>query len=160
MAFEFFMSKAGIKLLHVPYKGGAGASTVATISGEVAATMVTTASLVPHAKTGKIKILAVVAKKRIPALPDTPTMIESGFPELDLGSWQGIYVPKGTPKAIVDKLYNITVKVVNDPGTGQLYNKVSAQQITSDSPAEFAKFMRQQDAFWGKVTKDLDIKVE
>jgi len=160
MAFEFFMSKAGIKLLHVPYKGGAGASTVATITGEVAATMVTTASLVPHAKTGKIKILAVVAKKRIPALPDTPTMIESGFPELDLGSWQGVYVPKGTPKAIIDKLYKITVKVVNDPGTGQQYNKVSAQQVTSDSPAEFAKFMRQQDAFWGRVTKDLNIKVE
>ena len=160
MAFEFFMSKAGIKLLHVPYKGGAGASTVATISGEVAATMVTTASLVPHAKTGKIKILAVVAKKRIPALPETPTMIESGFPELDLGSWQGVYVPKGTPKAIIDKLYKITVKVVNDPGTGQQYNKVSAQQVTSDSPAEFAKFMRQQDAFWGRVTKDLNIKVE
>lgn len=160
MAFEFFMSKAGIKLLHVPYRGGAGASTVATISGEVAATMVTTASLVPHAKTGKIKILAVVAKKRIPALPDTPTMIESGFPELDLGSWQGIYVPKGTPKAIIDKLYKITVKVVQDPWTGQQYSKVSAQQITSDSPAEFAKFMREQDAFWGKVTKDLGIKVE
>ena len=160
MAFEFFMSKAGIKLLHVPYKGGAGASTVATISGEVAATMVTTASLVPHAKTGKIKILAVVAKKRIPALPETPTMIESGFPELDLGSWQGIYVPKGTPKAIIDKLYKIAVKVVHDPGTGQQYNKVSAQQLTSDSPADFAKFMREQDAFWGRVTKDLGIKVE
>ena len=160
MAFEFFMGKAGIKLLHVPYKGGAGASTVATISGEVAATMVTTASLVPHAKTGKIKILAVVAKKRIPALPDTPTMIESGFPELDLGSWQGIYVPRGTPKAIIDKLYKVTVKVVNDPGTGQLYSKVSAQQVTSDSIAEFEKFMRDQVAFWGKVTKDLNIKVE
>jgi tripartite-type tricarboxylate transporter receptor subunit TctC len=160
MAFEFFMSKAGIKLLHVPYKGGAGASTIATISGEVAATMVTTASLVPHAKTGKIKVLAVVAKKRIPALPDTPTMIESGFPELDLGSWQGIYVPKGTPKAIIDRLYKISVKVVNDPGIGEQYSKVSAQQVTSDSPADFAKFMREQDAFWGKITRDLGIKVE
>ena len=160
MAFEFFMSKAGIKILHVPYKGGAGAATIATISGEVAATMVTTASVVPHAKTGKIKVLAVVAKKRIPALPDTPTMIESGFPELDLGSWQGIYVPKGTPKAIIDKLYKVTVKVVHDPWTGQQYEKVSAQQITSDSPADFAKFMREQVAFWGKVTKDLGIKVE
>lgn len=160
MAFEFFMSKAGIKLLHVPYKGGAGASTIATISGEVAATMVTTASLVPHAKTGKIKILAVVAKKRIPALPDTPTMIESGFPELDLGSWQGIYVPRGTPKAIINRLYKVAVKVVHDPWTGQQYSKVSALQLTSDSLADFAKFMRQQDAFWGRITKDLGIKVE
>jgi tripartite-type tricarboxylate transporter receptor subunit TctC len=160
MAFEFFMSKAGIKLLHVPYKGGAGASTVATISGEVAATMVTTASLVPHAKTGKIKVLAVVAKQRIPALPDTPTMIESGFPELDLGSWQGIFVPKGTPQAVIDRLYKAIVKVVHDPWTGQQYNKVSAQQITSSSRAEFEKFMREQVAFWGKVTRDLGIKVE
>jgi tripartite-type tricarboxylate transporter receptor subunit TctC len=160
MAFEFFMSKAGIKLLHVPYKGGAGASTIATISGEVAATMVTTASLVPHAKTGKIKILAVVAKKRVPALPDVPTMIESGFPELDLGSWQGIYVAKGTPKAIIDKLYRISLKVVHDPSIGEQYSKVSAVPITSDSPADFAKFMREQVAFWGKITKDLGIKVE
>ena len=160
MAFEFFMSNAGIKVLHVPYKGGAGAATIATISGEVAATMVTTASLVPHAKTGKVKILAVVAKKRIPALPDTPTMIESGFPELDLGSWQGIYVPRGTPKAVIDKLFKVTLKVVHDPWTGQQYEKVSAQQITSDSPQDFAKFMREQVAFWGKITKDLDIKVE
>ena len=160
MAFEFFMSKAGIKLLHVPYKGGAGASTIATISGEVAATMVTTASLVPHAKSGRIKVLAVVAKKRIPPLPDTPTMIESGFPELDLGSWQGIYVPRGTPKAIINRLYKIAVKVVHDPWTGQQYSKVSAQQLTSDSLADFAKFMREQDAFWGRITKDLGIKVE
>jgi tripartite-type tricarboxylate transporter receptor subunit TctC len=115
---------------------------------------------VPHAKTGKIKILAVVAKKRIPALPDTPTMIESGFPELDLGSWQGIYAPKGTPKAIINRLYQVAVKVVHDPWTGQQYDKVSAQQVTSDSLADFAKFMREQDAFWGKITKDLDIKVQ
>jgi tripartite-type tricarboxylate transporter receptor subunit TctC len=160
MAFEFFMSKAGIKMLHVPYKGGAGASTIATITGEVAATMVTTASLVPFARSGKIKILAVVAKKRIPALPDTPTMIELGFPELDLGSWQGIYVPRGTPKEIVDKIFKVAVKVVHDPWTADQYSKASAQQITSDSPAEFAQFMRQQVAFWGKVVKGLNIKVE
>ena len=160
MAFEFFMSKAGIQILHVAYKGGAGAATIATISGEVAATMVTTASVVPHARTGKIKVLAVVAKKRIPPLPDTPTMIESGFPELDLGSWQGIYVPRGTPKAIIDRLYKVTVKVVHDPWTGQQYDKASAQQVTSDTLADFAKFMREQDAFWGKITKALDIKVE
>jgi len=157
MAFEFFMSKAGIKLLHVPYKGGAGASTIATISGEVAATMVTTASLVPHAKSGKIKILAVVAKKRVAALPDTPTMIESGYPELDLGSWQGIFLPLGTPRPIVDRFFKVFTKVVHDPWVGERYARASAQQITSDSPADFARFMKAQNAFWGKVIKDLGI---
>lgn len=160
MAFEYFMRKAGITMLHVPYKGGAGASTIATISGEVAATMVTTASLVSHARTGKIKILAVVSKKRVPALPDVPTMIESGFPELDLGSWQGLYLPKGTPQPIVDRLFQVAVKVVHDPWVAEQYAKASAQQITSSSPEEFAAFTREQIAFWGKVIKEIGIKTQ
>lgn len=160
MAFQFFMSKAGIKLQEVPYKGGAGAATIATISGEVAATMVTTASLVPHAGTGKIKILAVVAKERVKPLPNVPTMVELGFPELNLGSWQGIYVPKGTPRPVVDKLFTTFVKVVNDPWVAERYAKVSAQQITSKSPAEFGQFMKEQNAFWGKIIKDLGIPTQ
>jgi tripartite-type tricarboxylate transporter receptor subunit TctC len=160
MALEFFMMKAGIKMTHVPYKGGAGAATIATISGEVAATMVTTASLVPHANSGKIKILAVVSKKRIPALSNIPTMIELGYPELSLGSWQGIYVPKGTPRPIVDKLYKVVTQVVHDPWVGERYEKVSAQQITSDSPEDFDSFMKEQVAFWGKVIKDIGIKTQ
>lgn len=160
MAFEYFMKEAGIKLLHVPYKGGAGAATVATLSGEVAATMVTTASLTPHASSGKIKILAVVSKQRIPALPTIPTMIESGFPALDLGSWQGVFVPKGTPKPIIDKLFSVVRKVVHDPWVGERYAKVSAQQITSDSLEEFAAFMKTQNAFWAKIIKDVGIQTQ
>ena len=160
MAFEFFMNKAGIKLQQVPYKGGAGPATIATISGEVAATMVTTASVVPHATSGKIKILAVVAKERVKALPNTPTMVELGYPELNLGSWQGIYVPKGTPRPIVDKLFSTFVKVVHDPWVGERYAKISAQQITSKSPEDFGQFMKEQNAFWGKVIKDLGIPTQ
>ena len=160
MALEFFMGKAGIKMLHVPYKGGAGAATIATISGEVAASMVTTASVVPHAASGKLKVLAVVAKKRVPALPNVPTMIEVGYPELDLGSWQGIYLPKGTPKPIVDRIFKTVVKVVHDPWIGERYAKASAVQITSDSPQDFSKFMKQQVAFWGKIIKDLNIETQ
>ncbi len=160
MAFEFFMHKAGIKLLHVPYKGGAGAATIAVLSGEVAATMVTTASLVPHASSGKIKILAVVSKQRVPALPNIPTMIESGFPELDLGSWQGIFVPKGTPQAVINKLFAVVKKVVQDPWVGAHYEKASAQQITSSSLQEFAAFMKEQVAFWAKIIKDVGIKTQ
>src|SRR3990172_7737090 len=74
LAFEFFMSKAGIKLLHVPYKGGAGPATTAVLAGEVTATMVTTASFVPHMKTGRIKVLAVIAPPRVAAPPAPPTM--------------------------------------------------------------------------------------
>jgi tripartite-type tricarboxylate transporter receptor subunit TctC len=160
MAFEFFMNKAGITPQQVPYTGGAGPATIATIAGEVAATMVTTASVVPHAASGKIKILAVVAKERVKALPNVPTMVELGYPELNLGSWQGIYVPKGTPRPIVDKLFATFVKTVHDPWVGERYAKISAQQITSKSPEEFAQFMKDQNAFWGKVIKDLGIPTQ
>jgi tripartite-type tricarboxylate transporter receptor subunit TctC len=159
MALEFFMKKAGINLLHVSYNG-AGAATVAILSGEVAATMVTTASLTPHASSGKIKILAVVSKQRIPALPQIPTMIESGFPELSLGSWQGIFVPKGTPKPVIGKLFNVVKKVVHDPWVGARYEKVSAQQITSDSLEDFAAFMKEQNAFWANIIKDVGIRTQ
>jgi tripartite-type tricarboxylate transporter receptor subunit TctC len=87
-------------------------------------------------------------------------MIELGYPELSLGSWQGIYVPKGTPRPIVDKLYKVVTQVVHDPQVGQLYEKVSAQQITSDSPEDFDTFMKEQVAFWGKVIKDIGIKTQ
>ena len=160
MAFQYFMHKAGIDLQQVPYKGGAGPATIATISGEVAATMVTTASVVPHAATGKIKILAVVAKERVKALPNVPTMIELGYPELNLGSWQGVYVPRNTPRPIVDKLFNTFVKVVHDPWTVERYAKVSAQPITSKSPEDFGRFMKEQNAFWGKLIKDLGIPTQ
>jgi putative tricarboxylic transport membrane protein len=122
--------------------------------------MVTTASLVPHASSGKIKILAVVSKKRIPALPQIPTMIESGFPELNLGSWQGIFVPKGTPKPVIDKLFKVVKQVVHDPWVGARYEKVSAQQITSDSLEDFAAFMREQNGFWARIIKDIGIETQ
>lgn len=160
MALEHFMKISGISMLHVPYKGGAGAATVGTLSGEVAATMVTTASLVPHMSSGKIKILAVVSRQRVKALPNVPTMVESGYPSLDLGSWQGIFVPKETPKPIIDKLFGVVKKVVNDPWVGEQYERVSAQQITSDSVQEFAAFIKKQNEFWAKVIKDVGIKTQ
>ena len=160
MALEHFMRVAGISMLHVPYKGGAGAATVGTLSGEVAATMVTTASLVPHMNSGKIKILAVVSRQRVKALPNVPTMVELGYPSLDLGSWQGIFVPKGTPKPIIDKLFGVVKKVVHDPWVGEQYDRVSAQQITSDSVEEFAAFIKKQNEFWAKVIKDVGIKTQ
>ena len=77
-------------------------------------------------QSGKLRALAVTSAERSKLLPDVPTMIESGFPELDLGSWQGVYVPRGTPKAIVDRLYKVTVKVVHDPWTREQYSKALA----------------------------------
>jgi tripartite-type tricarboxylate transporter receptor subunit TctC len=155
LAFEFFQSKAGIKLQHIPYKAGAGASTIALLGGEVSATMLTTASFIPHVKSGRLKVIAVVSPKRVPQLPEVPTMIESGFPELTLGSWQGLYVPTGTPRAVVNKLYAVTMKVLADPEVVERYNLGGALIFTSKSPEEFASFMKTQTEFWSKLVTQL-----
>jgi len=160
LAFEFLMSKAGIKLTHIPYKGGAGAATTAVLAGEVCCTMVTVASFIPHVKSGKARVLAVMAPQRVAQLPDTPTMSESGFPELTLGSWQGMYVPKGTPRAVVNHLYGVLMKTMHDPEVVKRLQQGGAEIVSSKSPEEFAGFMKAQNAFWAKIVKDVGAVAE
>jgi tripartite-type tricarboxylate transporter receptor subunit TctC len=155
LAFEFLMNKTGIKLAHIPYKGGAGAATTAVLSGEVVGTMVTVASFIPHHKSGKARVLAVMAPQRVAALPEVQTMIEAGLPELTLGSWQGMFVPKGTPKPIVTRLYDALMKTMSDPETVKRLQSGGAEIVTSKSPEEFAGFMKTQNAFWAKIVKDV-----
>ena len=155
LAFEFFMSKAGIKLTQVPYKAGAGAATIALLSGEVTATMLTTASFLPHVKSGRLRVIGVVSPKRVPQLPDVPTLVESGFPELTLGSWQGLFVPTGTPRPIVDRLHAVMMKVMSDPEVIERYGFGGALVMTSKSPEDFGAFVKSQTEFWAKLVKQL-----
>ena len=160
LAMEYFMGKAGIRLVSIPYKGGAGAATLAVLAGEVTATMLTTASFVPHLKGGKVKVLAVISPKRVSQLPDVPTMIEHGFPDLRLGSWIGVFVAKQTPPAIVKRIYDTTIKVANDPLVTERLNGGGALVVTNNSPEEFAQFMRAQTEFWAKLVKQAGVATE
>jgi tripartite-type tricarboxylate transporter receptor subunit TctC len=160
LAFEFFMSKAGIKLVHIPYKGGAGAATAAVLAGEVTATMVTVASFIPHVKSGRAKVLAVMAPKRSPALPQVPTMAESGFPELTLGSWQAMFVPRGTPKPVVGRLYTVMIRTMSDPEVEKRMANGGADVVTSQSPEAFATFLEEQTAFWARVVRSVGATAE
>jgi tripartite-type tricarboxylate transporter receptor subunit TctC len=160
LAFEVFMNKAGIKLVHIPYKGGAGAATTAVLSGEVAATMVTVASFIPFAKSGRLRILGVIAPHRIPQLPDVPTLAESGFPELTVGSWQGMYLPAGTPKPIVNKVFAAVTKVLADPWVVERFTAGGALVLPSKSTDEFLEFMKSQNALWEKTIKQIGVTGE
>lgn len=157
LAYEVFMSKAGINIVHIPYKGGAGAATTAVLAGEVSSTMVTVASFIPHVKTGKLRVLAVVAPSRVPQLPDVPTFAESGFPELTVGSWQGMYLPAGTPKSIVDRMFKVMTQVMADPWVIERFTLGGAIVMPSKSPQEFAKFMKEQNALWAKTVKAIGV---
>jgi tripartite-type tricarboxylate transporter receptor subunit TctC len=158
LGFEFFMNKAGIKLQQISYKGGGGAATIAVVSGEVTITATTLISFKPYLANGRLKVIGVVAEKRVPSLPDVPTLVESGFPELKLGSWNGVFVPAGTPAPIVGKLHAAFIKALNDPQMVERFATNGAVMITSNSPQDFAVFMQSQVDFWGGLVKRLGIK--
>ena len=160
LAFEVFMRETGIKLVHVPYKDGAGGATLALLSGEVAVTTATVASYIPHAKSGKIRILAVIARQRVAQLPDIPTMAESGFPDWVLGSWGGVHVPAGTPSAIVNKLFAAIVKAMDDPAIVERVRAGGAEVVTSKSPQEYTAFVRAQNELWTKTVQEIGVTAE
>jgi tripartite-type tricarboxylate transporter receptor subunit TctC len=101
-----------------------------------------------------------MAPRRSASLPQVPTMAESGFPELTLGSWQGMFVPKGTQRPIVNRLYSVMIKTVGDPETVRRLANGGADIVTSKSPEEFAVFLKNQTEFWAKIVKRVGATAE
>ena len=160
MEMEIFMRAAGVDLVHIPYKGGAGAATTALVSGEVSVAVVSLAAVLPHIKSGRIKALGVISTKRFALLPETPTMIETGFPTIRSGSWQGVYLPLATPRAVVNKLYQVTMRVMADPEVVRRLNESGAEIITSKSPEDFAQFMKVQNDRFARIVKEVGVVTE
>jgi tripartite-type tricarboxylate transporter receptor subunit TctC len=153
LVMEYLKGKNNIDILRVDYKGGAGPATIGLLAGEVQLAMATGASYIGHVKAGKLKMLAVVSPKRIAAMPDVPTMVELGYPELDIGSWQALYAPAQTPRPVVGKVYDALMKTLRDPGVVDRLAGGGADVITSKSSEECASFMKTQLQFWGPVIK-------
>ena len=159
LAFELFQQQAGLKVVMVPYKGGASGASLAVAMGEVPMTMLTSSSLLPYIHQGRIRLLAVVAPERLSALPNVPTMKEEGFPDLVVGSWQGVFVPKGTPRAVIDRLFKAVVTTMKDEGVIKKLATASAASIVSKSPEDFRKFWLGEHNRWAKVVKDVGAAV-
>lgn len=157
LVMEYLKLRNGLDILRVDYKGGAGPATIGLLAGEVQAAMATGASYLGHVKAGKLKMLAVVSAKRISAAPDVPTMVELGYPELTTGSWQGLYVPAGTPRPVVAKLHATLMKTLNDAAVVQRLAGGGADVITSKNPEECGVFMKTQLQFWGPIIKRVGI---
>lgn len=157
LTMEYLKIKTGIDILQIPYKGGAGPATTALLAGEVVASLVTVASFVPHVKSGRVKVLAVVAPKRVAALPDTPTMVELGFAELAYGSWQGVYLPLNTPQPVVKRLFAAVSKVMADPWVVERLASGGADVVTSKSQQDCTGFMKTQTEFWARLVKQVGV---
>jgi tripartite-type tricarboxylate transporter receptor subunit TctC len=160
LAMEYFMREAGIEMVHIPYKGGAGGATLAVVSGEVSAVMTSVSAVLPHVKGNRLKAHGVVAPRRLAVLPDTPTMAESGFPRMTAGAWQGIYVPVKTPGAVIDRLYVATQKVMVEPEVVRRLGDQGAEVVVSRSPADFAVFMKAENALYDRLVKQIGVAGE
>ena len=154
LEMELFRKLNGLDMVHVPYKGGAGPATAGLMGGETNLMFATAASAMPGVKSGRLKPLAVTSTKRIDTLPDVPTVAEAGYPDLKAGSWQGIFVPTGTPREVVERLYTVATQVVKEPDVIARLKNGGAEPVTSASPAEFQNYVAAETERWAKIAKE------
>jgi tripartite-type tricarboxylate transporter receptor subunit TctC len=147
-------AEGGMDMVHVPYKGGAGPAVTGLVAGETQMMFSTVSSALGHIKNGRLRALAVTSEKRVGPLPDVPTMRESGYLDGSSGSWQGIFLPAGTPREIVERLYPAVVQTMKSPEVIERLANGGAEAVTSASPKAFADFVASETQRWGKVAKE------
>jgi tripartite-type tricarboxylate transporter receptor subunit TctC len=159
LSAEIFMAMAGIKLLHVPYKGGAPANT-AVLSGEAQLTFATLPGMMPHVKAGRVIPAAVTTAKRSPALPEVPTVAEAGgLNGYAVSSWAGVIAPARTPAPVVALLHKEIVKVLLSAEMRERLGREGAEPAGS-TPQEFAAFIKSELAMWSKAVKQAGLQTE
>jgi tripartite-type tricarboxylate transporter receptor subunit TctC len=149
--------RAGLKMVHVPYKGAAPALND-LIAGHVDMFFDTLATSVPHHKAGKIRILAVASPERSPALPDLPTIAESGFPGFRSITWFAMAAPPKTPAALAERINRDTVEILSRPEVDAKLRNLRLERMIG-SRADAAKFFAEETALWGKVIKEANVKL-
>jgi tripartite-type tricarboxylate transporter receptor subunit TctC len=154
LEMERFMKSSGITMTHVPYKGGAGPAITGLLGGETSVMFVTLSSAASQVRAGKLKLLAVAAPQRVAAFPNAPTLAEEGLREMTHGSWQGVFVPTGTPPDVVAKLYGTLQQVMETPDVKKRLAESGVDVVTSRSPEEFAAFLRAETEKWAQVVKE------
>mgnify|MGYP003349518715 FL=1 len=160
LEMESFMRATGIRMTHIPYKGGAGPAAIALLGNEVQLMFVTLSSSITFVKQGRLRALGIVAPKRVAAIPDVPTMAESGFPSMTVGSWQGLFAPKGVPADVVKKLYAVMMKVMDDANVRKRLAEGGVDVVVSKSPEAFSQFVKAENLRWGKVIKEAGVVAE
>jgi len=158
LATERFAHMAGIKLLHIPYKGG-GPAVISIVQGETSILLATIPSSIQHFKTGKLIPLAVSSAKRNSALPDLPTISEAGVPGYEAIEWQGLMVPAGTPQAVIRTLYQATTKASQIPEVREKVAGLGADFVNT-TPEEFDQFLKRELSVWSKVVREVGIKID
>lgn len=148
---------AGIKLVHVPYKGG-GPMTQDAIGGQVDLAIGSVAVITPHVKNNRLRAVAVTGDKRSHAMPDVPALAEQGFPGFSALAWWGIFAPAGTPKPIIDRFHGELTKALKLPDVNKTLTETLGMDIVAASPEATQQFLLKEMERWGKVVKDNNVK--
>lgn len=158
LSAELMEDAAGLEMLAVPYKGG-GPAANALLSGEIDMMFEQTYAALPSIQAGKTRALAVTSEKRLPSLPDVPTMAELGYPQVTVSNWLGVIAPKGTPKPVVARLNDAFNKALADPA---LREKITGpgNVVGGGSPEEFAAFIAAEGKRWSALVKAKGIRME
>jgi tripartite-type tricarboxylate transporter receptor subunit TctC len=155
---EMFKTAAGIDLVHIPYRGG-GPGMMALVAGQIDMLVGQVPTVTPMVNAGRLRAIAVSGSKRSPALPEVPTMSESGLPGFDATAWYSIVVPAGTPKPIISRLHAELVKILKSPDIRDRLISEGADVETS-TPEELADFIRAEIPKWAKAVKDSGSKLD
>jgi tripartite-type tricarboxylate transporter receptor subunit TctC len=158
LAGALFARAAGIKIIHVPYKG-TGPAVADVISGQITMNFSSLPPAVSQIKGGNLKALAVTGKKRVKSLPDVPTLEEQGI-DVVVTSWQGLFAPAKTPDAVLDKVATSTKEAMKNPNWVEALDRDGLEQPPERTRAEFTKFVADEHAFWGRTLKELKIEME
>ena len=155
---ELFKQAAGISLLPIPYKGG-GPASQALLAGEIDLMFEQTYAALPSIQAGKTRPLAVTSSKRLPSLPDVPTMAELGYPKVTVSNWLGLVAPKGTPPAVVKKLNEAFNQALAEP---DMREKITGpgNEVGGGTAEEFAAFIVEENKRWAALVKSANIKLE
>jgi tripartite-type tricarboxylate transporter receptor subunit TctC len=158
MAGEIFAAMTGIRLLHVPYKGG-GPAIAGLIGGETSMMFDTAASILPHVKGGKLRALALARAARLPEYPELQTFAEAGVKGYEVNAWYSVHAPAGVPREIVVKVNRELVRILQLPDIRERLKQLGSEGV-GNTPEEFGRFVRAESAKYAKAIRDAGVKVE
>jgi tripartite-type tricarboxylate transporter receptor subunit TctC len=159
ISVDYLKNLLGIDIVHVPYKG-AGPAVTDLLAGRIQMMMVTPLLVEPHARAGKLRLVAAATAQRIPGLPDLPTIAESGAPGYEAGTWFALVGPPAMPRDVVTKIYADTAKVLADAGFREQYVTRQWFEAVGNTPEEFSAYLKSEYARWGRLIELSRVSVE
>jgi tripartite-type tricarboxylate transporter receptor subunit TctC len=160
LEMELLRRAEGLDMVHVPYKGGAGPAVAGLVAGETQVAFTTAPSAMGQIQGKRIRVLAVTSAKRMAQLRDTPTMVESGYKDFVSSSWQGVFVPTGTPPEAIERLFSALQRTLKTPAVAERLAGGGVDVALSASPRDFEAFVAAESQRWGRVAREAGATVD